>query len=56
MNTYTLFFIIGLLLFKPTPNTQITHVEQGNVTEVPACPPYSEEARRSQVFNATSWV
>jgi hypothetical protein len=44
MNTYTLFFIIGLLLFKPTPNTQITHVEQGNVTEVPACPPYSEEA------------
>jgi hypothetical protein len=44
MNTYTFLFIIGLLLFTPTPDTQITHVEQGNVTEIPACPPYSEKA------------
>ena len=47
MNTYTFLFIIGFLLFKPTPNTQTTHVEQGNVTEIPACPPYSEKAHES---------
>jgi hypothetical protein len=41
---YTFLLIIGFLLFKPTPNTQTTHVEQGNVIEIPACPPYSEEA------------
>ncbi|MCH8495807.1 MAG: hypothetical protein LAT57_09285 [Balneolales bacterium] len=44
MKSNTLLLCIGLLLFPVITNAQAIEIDQGNLIEQPACPPYSEDA------------
>ena len=55
MKSNTLLLFIGLLLFPVVTNAQAAEIEQSNLSEQPACPPYSEKAHeRLKRFVANS--
>lgn len=44
MKSNTLLLCIGLLLFLVVTNAHASEIDQGNLSEQPTCPPYSEKA------------